>query len=97
MKLKLDENITVVAMLPLRRLGHDVDTVVDELLTGRPDPDVLAAAVAERRMLVTSTLASAILAPTHRVATTVSSSFVFAISNRKKRRWHLSAWLEITT
>jgi hypothetical protein len=34
-------------------LGHDVDTVADEGMVGRPDPDVLAAAIADERALVT--------------------------------------------
>ena len=53
MRLKLDENITVAAKGPLVAFGHDVDTVADEQLTGRPDPDVLAAAVTDQRTLVT--------------------------------------------
>lgn len=53
MRLKLDENITVVAKDPLVALGHDVDTVPDEHLAGRPDADVLAAAVTNERALVT--------------------------------------------
>lgn len=56
MRLKLDENITVAAKDPLVALGHDVDTVADEDLTGRPDPDVLAAAVTDERALVTCDL-----------------------------------------
>lgn len=53
MRLKLDENVTVVAKDPLVAAGHDVDTVADEKLTGRPDVDVLAAAVTDGRTLVT--------------------------------------------
>ena len=53
MKLKLDENITVVAKDPLVALGHDVDTVPDESLTGRSDADVLTAAIRDDRALVT--------------------------------------------
>lgn len=53
MRLKFDENITVAAKEPLVAFGHEVDTVADEQLTGRPDPDVLAAAVTDRRTLVT--------------------------------------------
>lgn len=56
MRLKLDENVTVAAQDPLVALGHDVDTVADEDLTGRPDPDVLAAAVTDQRALVTCDL-----------------------------------------
>lgn len=53
MRLKLDENITIVAKRPLVALGHDVDTVADENLAGRPDADVLAAAITDERTLVT--------------------------------------------
>lgn len=56
MRLKLDENITVAAEAPLVAAGHDVDTVADEQLVGRPDPVVLAGAVAAERALVTSDL-----------------------------------------
>jgi len=52
-RLKLDENITVAAKGPLVAAGHDVDTVADEKLVGRPDPVVLAGAVADDRALVT--------------------------------------------
>jgi predicted nuclease of predicted toxin-antitoxin system len=37
----------------MRDRGFDVDTVLDESLGGRNDPDVLAAATAEGRMLLT--------------------------------------------
>jgi predicted nuclease of predicted toxin-antitoxin system len=52
-RLKLDENITVAAAGQLAELGHDVDTVADEQLVGRPDPDVFAAAIADERAGVT--------------------------------------------
>lgn len=52
MRLKLDENITVAAKAPLVAAGHDVDTVADEQLVGRPDPVVLAGAVAAERALL---------------------------------------------
>ena len=53
MRLKLDENISVLAGRVLAELGHDVDTVASEGLIGHPDPDVLAGAVADDRALVT--------------------------------------------
>lgn len=53
MKIKLDENLPTDLAEPLRALGHDVDTVPDEHLTGRPDPDIRAAAGAEGRFLIT--------------------------------------------
>jgi predicted nuclease of predicted toxin-antitoxin system len=56
MKLKLDENIPgeLAELLILQR--HDAHTVQGELLTGRDDATVFAAAVAEGRMLVTQDL-----------------------------------------
>ncbi len=53
MKLKLDENLGIRHREQLQRAGHDVDTVHDEQLSGAPDPDVLEAAVAAGRALVT--------------------------------------------
>lgn len=53
MKLKLDENVTVATVAVLTEAGHDVHTVADEALTGRPDADVWAACRTEQRMLVT--------------------------------------------
>lgn len=53
MRLKLDENVSVVAGRALTELGHDVDTVATEDLIGYADPDVLAGAVADDRALVT--------------------------------------------
>lgn len=56
MKLKLDENLPVSLAGRLRALGHDVDTVRDEGLTGRDDDTVWAAAQAAGRFLVTQDL-----------------------------------------
>ncbi|GAC1572413.1 MAG: hypothetical protein NVS3B20_04300 [Polyangiales bacterium] len=53
MKLKLDENVPVTAAARLAALGHDVDTVRDEGLTGTADDRVWSAAQAEGRFLVT--------------------------------------------
>jgi predicted nuclease of predicted toxin-antitoxin system len=52
-RVKLDENLPASAAAPLRADGHDVDTVVDEGLAGAKDPVVLAAATAEKRLLLT--------------------------------------------
>jgi predicted nuclease of predicted toxin-antitoxin system len=52
-KLKLDENIPGDALLALRSLRVDADTVVEERLAGGTDPVVLNAARADRRMLIT--------------------------------------------
>lgn len=56
MRLKLDENLPASAEPRLRALGYDVDTVLDEGLTGHPDRAVWAAAQAEGRLLVTQDL-----------------------------------------
>lgn len=53
MRIKLDENVTVDAKGPLVAAGHDIDTVADEQLSGHPDAEVLAGAVADQRALVT--------------------------------------------
>jgi len=51
-KFKLDENLPVSAGAVLADGGHDVDTVSAEGLTGAPDQDVVAAATAEGRILI---------------------------------------------
>lgn len=53
MKFKLDENLPASAAALLTKFGHDVDTVAAEGLTGAPDPDVVAAATAAGRVLIT--------------------------------------------
>jgi hypothetical protein len=40
MRLKLDENIPASTAIRLTALGHDVHTVLEEGLGGRPDNDV---------------------------------------------------------
>ena len=52
MKFKLDENLPVSSAAILAKAGHDVDTVADEALVGAPDPDVVAAATAAGRILI---------------------------------------------
>jgi predicted nuclease of predicted toxin-antitoxin system len=53
LKLKLDENLRQTGVILLRSAGHDVETVLDENLASAPDAEVLDAAVAEARCLVT--------------------------------------------
>jgi predicted nuclease of predicted toxin-antitoxin system len=55
-RLKLDENLPYQIVEVLIDLGHDVDTVPDEHLTGRDDHAVWAAAQAAQRFLVTQDL-----------------------------------------
>jgi hypothetical protein len=56
MKVKLDENLPTRLLDALRQRGHDVQTVPQERLTGRPDADVWAAARQEERFLITQDL-----------------------------------------
>jgi predicted nuclease of predicted toxin-antitoxin system len=56
MRIKLDENMPASIAGDLRALGHDVDTVRDEGLAGREDPDIWNAAQAALRALVTQDL-----------------------------------------
>jgi predicted nuclease of predicted toxin-antitoxin system len=53
MRLKLDENLGALAARALLAAGHDVEDVHGEGLCGRPDTEVLGAAVREDRILVT--------------------------------------------
>ena len=52
MKFKLDENLPVSSAAILASAGHDVDTVPAEGLTGAPDQDVVTAATAAGRVLI---------------------------------------------
>jgi predicted nuclease of predicted toxin-antitoxin system len=56
-KIKLDENIPTAVVSHLSTFGHDVDTVMDEGLDGRPDPDLWEGAQAAGRFLITQDLA----------------------------------------
>jgi len=51
-KFKLDENLPASSAVTLARAGHDVDTVNKEGMTGAPDRDVVAAATAAGRILI---------------------------------------------
>ena len=53
MRFKLDENLPDSAASSLIKSGHDVHSVVAEGLKGAADPDVVAAATAEDRLLIT--------------------------------------------
>lgn len=53
MKIKLDENVPRLVGDTLTAAGHEVDTVVQEGIGGAPDPDVLHAAAADGRLLIT--------------------------------------------
>ncbi len=56
MKIKLDENLPARVKPILQSLGHDVDTVPEERLSGRPDREVWQAAQAHGRFLITQDL-----------------------------------------
>jgi hypothetical protein len=51
-KLKLDKNLLVSSAAILTSADHDVDTVTEEGLVGTPDRDVVAAATATGRILI---------------------------------------------
>lgn len=53
MRFKLDENIPTGLASILGSLGHDVDTVPQEALTGRPDSMVWECAQEAERILIT--------------------------------------------
>lgn len=52
-RFKIDENLHDDVAAALQTHGHDVQTVFEQGLRGRPDPDVADAARRERRALVT--------------------------------------------
>ncbi|MBH0200333.1 MAG: DUF5615 family PIN-like protein [Nitrospira sp.] len=52
MKIKLDENLPAQLARALTALGHDTDTVPQEGLAGKPDPDIWAAAQTVGRFLI---------------------------------------------
>lgn len=56
MRIKLDENIPASLVADLTAFGHDVDTVKDEGLTGRPDLEIFGAAQLAKRLLITQDL-----------------------------------------
>jgi predicted nuclease of predicted toxin-antitoxin system len=53
MLVKLDENLPTDLVVALRALGHDVEDVYAEGLSGRPDNEIWTAAQTEARLLVT--------------------------------------------
>jgi predicted nuclease of predicted toxin-antitoxin system len=55
-RIKLDENIAQSEGDRLSALGHDIDTVIEEGLSGKSDGEVWVAAQAEARFLVTQDL-----------------------------------------
>ena len=56
MLIKLDENLPSRLVDALTTLGHQIDTVPDEGLTGRSDNEVWSAAQATGRFLITQDL-----------------------------------------
>jgi predicted nuclease of predicted toxin-antitoxin system len=56
MKVKLDENLPLRLATLLKGLGHDVHTLYDERLVGRPDREIWEATQNESRFLITQDL-----------------------------------------
>jgi len=57
MRIKLDENLPIELVAELGAMGHDVEHVHGEQLTGHPDPEVWQAAQLEQRLLITQDIA----------------------------------------
>ena len=53
MRVKLDENVTVIVKDLLVEFGHDVETVGDQSMSWASDPQLLKTCQVERRLLVT--------------------------------------------
>jgi len=56
MKIKLDENLPARLVPILQKHGHDVDTVPEEHLSGKPDAEIWRAVAGEGRFLITQDL-----------------------------------------
>jgi len=56
MQIKLDENMPAGLAAMLASFGHDVDTVPEEGLSGKPDLDVWASAQRGERFFITQDL-----------------------------------------
>lgn len=56
MKIKLDENLPARLVSILQKHGHDVETVPEEQLSGRPDAEIWQTVGAESRFLITQDL-----------------------------------------
>lgn len=56
MKIKIDENMPSSLVQALADLGHEVDRVLDEGLTGSPDQEVWKKCLEEGRFLITQDL-----------------------------------------
>ncbi len=56
MRIKLDENLPARLVANLEKRGHQVATVQQEGLNGRPDEEVWSAAAREARFLITQDL-----------------------------------------
>jgi predicted nuclease of predicted toxin-antitoxin system len=53
LKFKIDENLPTEVAVILRAAGHDALTVMDQQLSGRPDPDIASVCQLERRAVIT--------------------------------------------
>ena len=56
MRVKLDENLPSSLVRDLSRLGHDVDTVIEEGLTGQRDHEIWETVQQTQRFLITQDL-----------------------------------------
>lgn len=54
LRIKLDEDLSPLVGEPLRNDGHDVSTVLDQGLAGKPDDDLWSVVRHEGRLLITA-------------------------------------------
>jgi len=71
----------------LEAVGIDATTIIELAMTGTPDPDVFACAVAQRRVVLTENVADFVtIAAQHSTTGQHHPGLMIALSNRFSRR-----------
>ena len=94
MKVKLDENIPVSLVEALASLGHDVQTVIGQGLTGRADAEVWRQCQLEDRLLMTQDLD---FSDARKFQPGSHAGIVVACSTHASDRWEYLLAVEIAT